>query len=116
MYSEDESEDEEAEPNLPLISQYMQGRSPQQRQQAEERRRSRAAGESPPVGAEHTAGAGRTAGEPAGERSPAPEQPPADSPLETADPGLLGRTGQHRCGLQWTSSKPMGTCSVQCRV
>ena len=95
VYSEDEgedSEDEEADRNLPLLSQYVQsggGRSPARRQQ-EERRRGASRS---PLGLD---GQGEAAGETPGQdaRSPLGGQPPASgpdgSPMLSADPAMIG--------------------------
>jgi len=95
VYSEDEgedSEDEEADRNLPLLSQYVQsggGRSPARRQQEERRQ---GVGRSP-LGLD---GQGEAAGETPGHdaRSPLGGQPlasgPDGSPMLSADPAMIG--------------------------
>lgn len=91
MCSDDESEDEEADRNLPLLSQYMQsaGRSPQQLRRQQEERRQRAGSRSP-------GGEGRSPQ--GGEGAPASRSPLLGqvqeqgqaSPLLSADLAMLG--------------------------
>lgn len=91
--SDDEgSEDEEAERNLPLLSQYLQsgGKSPQQlRRQRGASTTPGTGGRSPPGDGARQPGSGAVNGQsPLGEQA-SPAGPQA-SPLESADPRMLG--------------------------